>query len=79
LTPAARRYVAEWRRTYPDDTITSAVYGASSTVRALATLLSAAVRIISGRSPRNSLVKDEEEGRALLAKMRSDPASLRPE
>lgn len=75
LTPAARRYIAEWLRAHPDNDGVAVLFGGSTTVRTLGSLLNSAVRILSGRPTRNHFVKTEEEARALLAQIRREFAA----
>lgn len=75
LTPAGRRYAVEWIRSHPDDDGVAVLYGASPTVRALGSLLNAAVRILSGRQTRNHFVKTEAEARTMLVELRAELAA----
>lgn len=78
ITPTARRYIAEWLRAHPENDGVSVLFGASTTVRTLGSLLNSAVRILSGRPTRNHFVKSEEEARAMIAQLRQEFVASAP-
>lgn len=69
MEPAARRYLGEWGRTAERRTVT-AIFGMSSAVRVLTTLLLNAIRVLGRSGNLTRFANDEAEARAWLAEYR---------
>lgn len=71
FAPAARRYYLEWRRDNIRDNRWVYVVGASVVSRALITLVLRGTKLVTGREPALSLVRDEAEARSRIAELRA--------
>lgn len=70
IGPDTRRYIAERSRLNPDHVTMSALYGCSTMVMALTTLISRATALISGKPQPLEIFRDEASARACLAAFR---------
>jgi hypothetical protein len=67
ITPAARRYSAEWERARGGSKAYTVIFGASTFLRTLVTLINRAAELILSRSPEIVFVATEAEARAHIA------------
>lgn len=75
VTPAARRYSAEWERSHRGPRAFTVIFGANPVLRALVTLLNRATELVLGRAPEVVFVKSEPEARAVITQDRARRAA----
>jgi len=66
ITPAARRYNADWERAHGGSKALTIIFGANALARTIVSLVNRAAQLVLGRSPEVIFVKTEAEARATI-------------